>query len=159
MWRVRFSAYAPLAVWIGVIFFFSSGFGSAEHTSRFVRPLLEFLFPGASPETISFYHAIIRKSAHFAEYFVLGLLAVRAARLSTSEAVRRKTFLVSVIFVAAIAISDETLQSFNPSRTGAWLDVLIDLCGGLTGIVVFMLLNERSERYQQPRSRPSVNQP
>ena len=46
-----------------------------SQTSRFIRPLIEFFFPGASPETILLIHAFIRKSAHFIEYGLLGLLA------------------------------------------------------------------------------------
>lgn len=49
-----------------------------DETSRFIRPLLEFLFPAASAETITLYHAFIRKCAHFTEYAVLALLAYRA---------------------------------------------------------------------------------
>ena len=43
-WREAVTVYAPLFLWIGVIFYFSSGQGSMAETSRFIRPLLEFLF-------------------------------------------------------------------------------------------------------------------
>ena len=70
--------YAPLFLWIGVIFLLSSGSGSSAATSRIIRPLLEFLFPTASEESLQLMHFYIRKCAHFTEYAVLGYWALRA---------------------------------------------------------------------------------
>jgi VanZ family protein len=125
VWLTR---YLPLFVWIGVIFFLSSGQGSMSQTSRIIRPLLEFLFPSATPETILFYHGIIRKLAHLTEYAVLGFLACRAF------AAFRRPFICAALLVLAVAAIDETNQSFNPARTGSQVDVLIDLSGGLVAI-------------------------
>jgi VanZ family protein len=81
-------------------------------TSLVIRPILEFLFPGASEETLIAYHAFIRKCAHFTEYGILAFWALLA--------------------VALVAAIDETNQSFNPARTGSPWDVLLDVSGGLT---------------------------
>ncbi|HVF29616.1 MAG TPA: VanZ family protein [Pyrinomonadaceae bacterium] len=124
-------------LWIGVIFFLSSSQGSMNQTSRIIRPLLEFLFPTAAPETILFYHGIIRKLAHLTEYAVLGLLACRAF------AFFRHPFVFAVLLVIAVAAIDETNQSFNPLRTGSPVDVLIDVSGGIVAIGVLGLLQRR----------------
>ncbi|MBK9766529.1 MAG: VanZ family protein [Chloracidobacterium sp.] len=80
--RDRIFAVASLVFWVGIIFYLSSGQGAMDQTSRFIRPLLEFLFPSASSDTITLYHAFIRKFAHFTEYAILAFLAFRASRNS-----------------------------------------------------------------------------
>lgn len=135
--------YAPLLIWIGVIFFLSSGQGSMSQTSLIIRPILEFLFPTATQETLVLYHGYIRKVAHFAEYGVLGLLACRAFGGSLQNFVRRHHYIFAVILLIVVAVLDETNQSFNPARTGSPFDILIDLSGGLTGIILFYFFARR----------------
>jgi VanZ family protein len=145
-WRERLKAYAPLIFWIGVIFFLSSGQGAMTETSRFIRPILIFLFPDAPETTLAIYHGYIRKFAHFAEYAVLAFLASRAF-------VKRFGYwhiLWTLGLTAAIAVLDEVNQSFNPQRTGSEWDVILDLIGGVSGIFVFWLFT-RSRSKQAAR--------
>lgn len=127
--------YAPLIVWAGVIFYLSGSGGSSIETSRFIRPLIEFLFPSASAETIIFIHFAVRKFAHFAVYFVLGLAASRA--FAGGEKFRKYWPLYCIAVVIAVASLDEFHQSFEPERTGAAADVLIDIFGGATAVAFF----------------------
>jgi len=106
-------------------------------TSRFIRPLIEFLFPSASPETILMIHAAVRKSAHFVEYAVLAILAARAFGRSASNVSGAKGVLWILITVIAVAVVDEFIQSFNAARTGSPYDVLLDLAGGVAGLLLF----------------------
>jgi VanZ family protein len=110
-----------------------------DETSRFIRPLLEFLFPAASSETLSFVHGLIRKLAHFVEYAVLALLAFRAFRTLTEA--RFQAALFAFFLAAAIALLDEFQQSFNPQRTSSHVDVLIDLAGAAAAIGLMILFN------------------
>jgi VanZ family protein len=126
LWR-----YAPLVLWIGVIFYLSSDQGSMSRTSRFVRPVLEFLFPAASDETLQFYHGYVRKAGHFTGYAVLAFWAVRAFVSSLMAAVSEYRHLWAVLLVAAVATVDELNQSFLSSRTGSVWDVLLDISGGV----------------------------
>src|SRR5476649_2289235 len=98
-WRGRIIRYAPFILWIGVIFFLSSGFGSMEHTSLFVRPILEFFFPSASEETLVIYHGYIRKFAHFAEYSMLAFLAFRTFSGSPHRMIREYRYLLPILAV------------------------------------------------------------
>lgn len=136
-WREGFIAYAPLFLWIGVIFYMSSGAGSFEHTSRFIGPMLTFLFPEASPETLAIYHAFIRKCAHFASYAILALLAFRAFAQKVHWA------LTSLGIVLIVAVLDEVNQSYNSSRSGSAADVLLDFTGGLFAVVAVWLFLKR----------------
>jgi VanZ family protein len=134
-WRETFMRFAPLILWIGVIFFLSSDQGSMAETSRFIRPLLQFLFPAASDGTIQIYHGYIRKAAHVTEYGVLALIAYRACSLSAGAIWRRYRFVLPVILVAVIASIDEFNQSFEPSRTSSPYDVLLDISGGVAALI------------------------
>lgn len=141
-WRVWLWSYAPLFVWVGVIFYLSSDSGSMSNTSRFLRPILVFLFPSADEPTLLFYHGIVRKLAHLTEYAVLGVLAARAFCLAEF----RHWAVISLIFSTTIAMIDEINQSFSNSRTGSPYDVLIDCVGAAFGVGVACVINHRYSR-------------
>ncbi len=134
--RGRISRYAPLFLWIGVIFFLSSKQGAMSETSLYIRPLLLFLFPNAPEETLAIYHGYIRKFAHFAEYAALAFFAFRAFSSSSNKFLQKYRFFVSLILVFSIASLDEFNQSFLTSRTGSFWDVLLDTFGGLTILMI-----------------------
>ena len=138
-WRASIFAYAPLVLWIGVIFFLSSDQGSMVQTSRFIGPLLHFLFSAASEETIQLYHAYIRKAAHVTEYAVLAAIAFRTLKLSGFIAGTIYRYLLPVGLVMLIASIDEFNQSFEPSRTSSPYDVLLDIAGGIIGLALVWL--------------------
>jgi len=134
--RDRIFRYAPLLIWIGVIFYLSSGQGSISETSRIIRPILEFLFPNAPEATLLTYHGYIRKFAHLAEYAVLGLLAALAFVTSSKIKIRNYWLLPALGLVLMTASLDEINQSFNTARTGSGWDVLLDMTGGITAILI-----------------------
>lgn len=137
--RGRVWRYVPLLAWVGFIFFASTGSLSAPNTSRILRPLLLWLVPGITEATLASAHFFVRKGAHFAEYFVLALLAARAFTTSSGAGLRRRWWLASFALVAACALLDEYHQSFVASRTGTIYDSLIDMAGGATALVLYAL--------------------
>jgi VanZ family protein len=141
LWR-----YAPLLAWMVFIFFASTVQFSASNTSRIIRPLLLWLFPGISEERITFVHFIVRKLSHLTEYAILGLLAARAFITSSRESLRALWFLFSLLLVIVYALSDEYHQSFVPARTGSIYDSLIDITGGLIGLLLLALWRKISSR-------------
>jgi VanZ family protein len=108
-------------------------------TSRFIGPLLHFLFPSASAETLVALHGYIRKSAHFTGYAILAFLTIRAVTDSSVQAFRNFRFVIAFILVATVAVLDEFNQSLNPSRTGSVLDILLDVSGGVAMILILWL--------------------
>jgi len=135
-WLGRLARYGPLVFWIGVIFYFSSSFGSFNQTSRFIRPILEFLFPAASPELLAVYHGYVRKLGHFTGYGILGVLAGIAFSSSSFTFLRRYWLPISFALVLTIALTDEWNQSFSSARTATIYDVFIDLAGGATALLI-----------------------
>lgn len=142
-WLGRLPRYGPLVFWIGVIFFLGSASGSMAETSRFIRPLLEFLFPNTPEETLLAYHGYIRKFAHFFEYAVLAFLSVRAFSNSSKYFIRNFRFFFSLVLVVLIASIDEFNQSFEISRTGSAWDVLLDASGGIVMLTALWLAKYR----------------
>lgn len=143
-WRVRFLRYAPLLFWIAVILYLSTDNGSIEETSRFIRPLLHFLFPAAPEETLVIYHGYIRKAAHLTEYAILAGLAYRV--FSTTVTRLAYTYLLPIVLVLIVASIDELNQSFISSRTGALADVGLDTLGGILGVSLVWLSRLVSNR-------------
>ena len=138
--RGRIIRYAPLVFWIGLIFYLSSDQGSMTETSRFIGPLLHFLFPNAPEESIQLYHGWIRKAAHISEYAILAFLAVRALARSSVMSLRTLKYIVPLVLVALIASIDEFNQSFQATRTGSFRDVLVDIIGGVTMVALLWLI-------------------
>ena len=129
------SHYLPLIVWLAFISFASSDNFSASNTSRIIGPLVLWLFPNTSPETLEIVHLITRKIAHFTEYAILGFLAARAFRTSPRQAIQQRWFLICATLIVVYALMDEYHQSFVPSRTASIYDSFIDMAGGLTALL------------------------
>jgi VanZ family protein len=128
----------PALAWAVVISLFSTGLFTSENTGRIIIPLLRWLFPGSPPETLALMHHVIRKCAHFAEYFILGLLILRGIRAGR-HGTRPAWAAVAILLVAGYAALDEFHQSFVPGRTAAISDVLLDTTGGVTAQAVAAL--------------------
>ena len=126
--------FAPLVLWTAFVLLLGTGIGAMNQTSKIIRPLLEWLFPAATPDWLDLIHSIIRKCAHAAEYGVLAVLAWRAFD--------KRLRAISVLsFVALVAAADELNQSFNSLRTASQYDVLLDIGGGAAAICFLLLLS------------------
>jgi VanZ family protein len=143
-----FSRYAPLVAWLLFISYASSDSFNAGNTSRIIGPLVLWLFPNTSPETLLTIHVVTRKAAHFTEYAILAFLAARAFRASPRPALANRWFLASLALVVAYALLDEYHQSFVPSRTGSIHDSLIDISGGLAAL---LLIRWRDASHQRSK--------
>lgn len=142
------SHYLPLIAWLVFISFASSDNLNAGNTSRIIGPLILWLYPNTSPETLALVNVITRKIAHLTEYAILGFLAARAFRSSPHPAINRRWFWISLALVAAYALLDEYHQSFVPSRTASVFDSLIDIAGGL---IVLIIVRKRTAAYTHER--------
>lgn len=133
--RGRFRNWLPVILWAGVIFIFSTDAFSAPNTGGVIASLIRSIFPAVSSETLELLHAVTRKFGHFAEFFVLGVLILRALRHQSGE----NRLGLAILLTALYAVSDEVHQSFVPSRGASAIDVVIDVFGGLCGILWFHL--------------------
>jgi VanZ family protein len=127
--KLTLEYWTPIVVWLLSMYLFSTDMMSSSETSRFIVPILKFLFPGISPSGIDFWHAVIRKFSHVTEFFILAALIYRALRFDGRG--RIDANLRTIVFVALAALLDEFHQSFVPSRTATIIDVGYDCLGGI----------------------------
>jgi VanZ family protein len=135
--RGRLLRYGPLLFWMAFISFASTDEFSADNTSFIVAPLVLWLFPNTSPETLALIHFCVRKTAHFAEYALLAVLAARAFTTSSRNLLRKHWFRWSLLLIVAYALLDEYHQSFVPTRTASIYDSGVDVLGGLVALVIY----------------------
>ena len=161
-----------MLLWMAGIFAFSSRSGSeSTEDSYFAGTIVGDLFiPGfdewSEEEQQAFAGKIdhpVRKTAHAAEYAVLGLLAAgvcipasasRRDEKAMPEEVRydrnmksrpgeivRELFLPWAI-AAAYAATDEFHQLFVPGRSGQISDVILDSAGALAGLLILAVVRK-----------------
>src|SRR6266702_6239923 len=136
--------WLPPFSWLGVIFVCSTGVMSAEQTSRFLVPFLRWLDPQISFATIAAIHFALRKLGHLTEYAIFAALLWRALRRGTHlQAKMSILFLVAWLAAAIFAVTDEFHQSFVPSRTASPIDIMIDICGAMIGLIICMMFAAR----------------
>jgi VanZ family protein len=141
------SRYLPLVAWLVFISVASSDSFSANNTSRIIGPLVLWLFPNTSPETLAVIHFVVRKIAHFTEYAILAYLAARAFRTSPRPAVAKRWLLIALTIVVVYALIDEYHQSYVPSRTASIYDSLIDMSGGLVMLLILRYRHKNRPRH------------
>jgi len=148
--RLFLKYWLPVLVWMAIIFTASSDIHSYEHSSRIIGPLLRWLFPHISANTVDWVVFIARKCAHVAEYSILALLLWRALRRPQRSRPRSWNWheaAVALLLVAAYAVTDEFHQIFVPTRTPAVHDVFIDTLGGAAGLFALWLIGRRQKRW------------
>jgi VanZ family protein len=134
----RLKPWLPAIVWAGLIFWASTDVFSASRTASFILPILHWLFPHASPETLDRLHFFIRKTAHFTEYFVFSIFLLRALRTG-HRGWQLRWAMAALAIAAAYSVLDEFHQSFVPRRTASPWDLLIDTSGATTAQLVLWL--------------------
>jgi VanZ family protein len=147
-------AWLWVVLWLGVIAIESTNLASAANTSRFLYPILHFLF-GVDPVRFPTWHFFLRKGGHVFGYGMLSWLLFRALRV-TALSSRDPDWsmawsLLAIAGTAFVASMDEWHQSFLPSRTGTVHDVLLDTTAALViQILVFLLLRVRKKSSKSP---------
>jgi VanZ family protein len=151
--------WLPSVVWLAVIITESTNLGSSEHTGRILYPVFHYLF-GMSLQRFEVLHVVLRKTGHFVGYATLSILLFRSwrgtfPRLSTRWCLQWAT--LGFVCTALVAALDEFHQSFLPSRTGTFRDVVLDSFAALVAqIVLFVILRRRNTGSKE---NPSGNRP
>ena len=132
-------------VWMIVIFLFSNQKAdqSTEKSHSLVKGTIvnvyKFFNPHASEEKIQEivkkYDKPVRKTAHFTEYFILGVLVC-----FTLKSYGVKNAYIMALICALYAGSDEFHQMFVEGRNGNIIDFLIDTSGSVLAILLFIKL-------------------
>lgn len=144
----RITVLALLIGWMILIFCLSSqtAEASSETSGETVSIIINLFIPGFDelPETeqlkiMENFQFIVRKTAHFAIFAILGGLSFLNVVTYKNIAFKFR-FILSSLFCLVYAVSDELHQLIVPGRSGEIRDVLIDFGGALIGIAFLSLI-------------------
>ena len=76
--KTQLNPWLWVALWMLIIFLFSTSTFSGENTSRIIGPILKWILPDISSEAVSFIQFLFRKTAHVIEYAILAILLCNA---------------------------------------------------------------------------------
>jgi len=120
--------WAEVAAWVALIFMLSGESFAASRTLIALQYWVALLHLPISRSSLVFIHLVIRKTAHFGEFLVLGLLLYRAFSGGTARFFPRTACWVlgAGLFCA---LADELHQFFARSRTPSLRDSAMDFAG------------------------------
>lgn len=133
-------------LWMALIFIFSNQ--KADDSSKLSDGLIvkvanivikKDLSTAKKDEIIDRYTTIVRKTAHFTIYLILGILVINLLM----EYNIKHIIIISLIICFLYSTSDEIHQLFVDGRSGEVKDVLIDTTGSLAGIYGYYFLKRK----------------
>ncbi|HRY46643.1 MAG TPA: VanZ family protein [Candidatus Paceibacterota bacterium] len=137
--RFFFKYWVPVIAWMTLIYVGSTDLLSSARTSRWLTPLIRWIYPQISSATLYQLQFLIRKAGHVTEYAILALLIWRTlVHVQANERHPRpglrafQAWLISTGYAA----TDEIHQSFHRSRGGSPWDVLIDGSGAAAALLI-----------------------
>lgn len=150
---MKFVKIFLLIIWMIVIFWLSNDSGEASnHKSDFIaHTIYEIIYKisgnsmtDAELESMSSNLSFaIRKTAHFTEYLILGLLMFSVFKDYFPISQKLLFILITLCFI--YACTDEFHQLFIAERSGQFTDVLIDSIGSAIGIISYYYFNKRKQ--------------
>ena len=87
---------------------------------------------------------ILRDSAHFLEFLILGILTILYSNRFKLTVFRRSSLVL--LFCILIALIDETIQFFPPGRAFELYDLLLDSLGSIIGVMLILLVFKIKKR-------------
>ena len=151
---------ALMCLWMICIFAFSARSGDESTDDSYLagRVVGELFVPGFdewnAEKQQKFVEKIdhpVRKTAHAAEYAILGILAAGAC--ITTKKKGWKTVLFPWGIATAYAVTDEFHQLFVPGRSGQMTDVMIDSGGALVGLLALHVIRMFIENRKLQRNK------
>ena len=127
--------------WMIIIFYMSNQPGEiSSKQSELVVRIFQFIGINLTEKLGELATFIVRKVAHFSEYFILYCLMFNVLRFYLDK---KGLKFYCLILVFLYACSDEIHQYFIPGRAMAFKDVLIDTSGGViaySGIKIYEVI-------------------
>lgn len=100
---------------------------------KFITNILKAI--GFTPELTDH---IIRKSAHFCEFALLGCLTIWTSYVNNHKLI--KNLMPAGFICLSTAVVDELVQIGSKGRSAEVTDVALDFCGALFGVVFFLII-------------------
>ena len=126
-------AWFLFILWLVLIFYFSNQPGSVS--SDLSNNVLKTILNHLTVSNFNVLAGILRKLAHFTEYFILSILTLNL--LKQYYEIEAREFMLVMLFCFFYACTDEFHQLFVENRGSSFLDVLLDY----TGSLLYLTLN------------------
>ena len=155
----------PVVFWLGVIRAESTDTASAANTGALLYKVIATIAPHVEPTSVELLNLVLRKMGHFIGYGMLSALVLLALRNTNRDRLRKllprpwgiylrdcwraEWALLSVLLTLVTAAFDEVHQTFIPSRTGCWQDVVLDTCAAVIVQVLIYLFSSRAIRQKR----------
>lgn len=124
----KYVKWVYVIIWAAIIFAFSCQSGdSSNNNNRFIIAIFKYIGLDLDAYLGQVSDFIIRKFAHFFEYFIFYYLLYNALIENSN---RKSALIYSLVIVFLYACTDEIHQAFVPGRGPAIRDVLVDTGGG-----------------------------
>ena len=153
----KYMAFTFLFLWLFVIFLFSceSATDSTKTSKSFTKQVIIVvekitkvdLNEIGKNKMIDKTFKLVRKSAHFFEYFVLAILLMFF--LKNYFEVNLKLVMIVCILCLLYSITDEIHQLFVPGRTGRVVDVLVDFLGTSLGSFSYYFICYKGKKIEE----------
>ena len=122
-------------LWMIFIFVMSSfDATSSSNQSNFIVDIITSII---NIKDIGLLSLIIRKLAHFIEYFILGILVINFITRYD------KKIIIAILLCIIYATSDEIHQIFVTGRSCQIIDIMIDSLGSIMGIYLYKLITKK----------------
>lgn len=136
MKHYKFRTFLILTLlWLAMVLLQAFLPGSASYAeSNGVLALANVIFPWLT-------HSVLRRAAHFIEYFLLGFLMT-----GTFCYAREFTIFKPMFFCLFTALCDETIKIFAVDRLAQISDIWVDGAGAMAGILLMWLISAIKRR-------------
>lgn len=133
----------------------SFGSDSSNAQSSQIIQVLHQVFPNlssrASDLDVSTLTFIVRKTAHFTEYAILGILFYFFYRQILPQKNGLRLFVLAILSSFLYACTDEIHQLFVPGRSGQFTDVLVDTLGAFCGCLLLLAIRRLRKAWRAHR--------
>lgn len=153
----KYVAFAFLLLWLLAIFLFSceSATDSTKTSKSFTKQVIMVvekitkvdLDEIGKNKIIDKTFKVVRKSAHFFEYFVLAIFLILVFK--NYFEVNLKLVMVVCMLGLLYSITDEIHQLFVPGRTGRVVDVLVDFLGVILGSFSYYIICYKDKKVEK----------
>lgn len=125
----KYISHILLVVWCGVIFYLSHQEASVSGSNSL--NILGYILFWLDDASLVVWNDIFREFMHFGIFCVLGILCYNSFVFNFKHVV-----FASLVFCFIYALSDEIHQLFVVGRAFEIVDLILDFCGSLVGIIL-----------------------
>ncbi len=165
-WRICLCALLTAACGAFICWIFSNSLKTAEESSVqsggvvekiqafFARFAPHSFVATAKGEDYDKLHKIIRILAHFSEFALLGALLIWCLRAYTGKGI---FLLIPLALILLVPVVDELLQSFTGGRAMQFIDIVVDVAGGICGGAFALLTLRAGKKIVEKKGKKEEN--